>query len=83
MSPSRVVKILQASKQIVQGVSYTFRVALKRNGADVICVFKVWEQEWIMNGRDVDVNCNNQNTYKLTQNPVSMRNNQRYCTAKS
>ncbi|CAO1357160.1 unnamed protein product [Diamesa hyperborea] len=64
-----VVKILQAKKQIVSGVLYTFRVALKKDAADVICLFEVWEQAWRFNGRDVDVKCNNQNVYKLTQNP--------------
>ena len=68
-------EILQASLQIVAGELYKFSVALKRDTTDVICVFKVWEQSWMFNGRDVEVECDNNKTYKLTQNPVSMRNN--------
>lgn len=71
-------KILQASQQVVAGVLYNFRVALKKEGADVVCVFKVWEQSWMLNGRDVEVKCDNQKTYNLTQNPVSMRMNKHF-----
>lgn len=75
----RVVKILQATKKIVSGELYTFRVALKKDAADVICEFKVWEQSWMLNGRDVEVKCDNENVYKLTQNPVNMRSKKQYC----
>lgn len=76
-----MVKILQATKQIVAGELYTFRVALIKDAADVICEFKVWEQSWMLNGRDVEVNCDNQNIYKFTQNPVGMRTKKQYCVS--
>lgn len=40
-------------------------------------MFKVWEQGWIVNGRDIKVNCDNEKKYKLTQNPVNKREKKR------
>lgn len=68
-----MTEILEASYQSVQGDLYKFKVKVLVGGNTAICHFEVWEQGWIVDGRDVKVNCDNDKKYKLTQNPVYQR----------
>ena len=42
-------------------------------GQDVTCDLDISEQSWVPNGRQVNINCDNQKLYKFNQNPVYQR----------
>lgn len=70
---SSVKQILEATSQVVSGRLVKIKALLKLGDNDVTCLFEVWEQSWIPDGRKVKVECDNQKKYALTQNPVSQR----------
>lgn len=66
----RVIEIFDATRQLVAGDLYKFRVSFKVGEDHVICAFEVWEQEWIEYGREVSVTCDNQKKLSFKQKPI-------------
>lgn len=42
---------------------------MQKGGIPVVCSFEVWERVWILNGREVTVDCENKKSYKFKQQP--------------
>ncbi|KAG5674436.1 hypothetical protein PVAND_004407 [Polypedilum vanderplanki] len=72
--PDYILKhIVEATQQVVAGMSYKIKAVFSRDGSDIECDFDVWEQAWIKDGRKVSVSCKNDKKYKLTQSPSNQR----------
>jgi len=65
--------VKEATRQVVSGAIYRFKVVFQVGTAETTCDFEVWEQAWIENGREVKVNCDNEKKYKLKQQPLAQR----------
>ncbi|KAL7042638.1 hypothetical protein ACKWTF_001228 [Chironomus riparius] len=72
-----IKKIISASSQIVQGIRYRIKVLIEYGGEDVTCDLDIWEQSWIVDGREVKIICDNMKLYKFNQNPVYQRQKSR------
>lgn len=63
-----LVRVLEATKQVVSGMFYKLKAEFKHADNNVVCRFEIWERAWIKpDGREVDIKCENNKNYKFNQ----------------
>lgn len=66
----RLIEIIEANQQVVAGMKYTIKVAVKIGEADrVIGEFDIWERVWMENGREVKFTLENGKAFNFKQQP--------------
>ncbi|EDV31652.1 uncharacterized protein Dana_GF15461 [Drosophila ananassae] len=57
----RIVKVLEATSQVVAGISYKFTVELiDESDVKKVCKVDIWNRSWLPNGIEVTFKCPNE-----------------------